>query len=415
MPQTSLAQRIRNRNNTIMREVPGRKEGFFKADATEVIGSVKMALANVVAALGVKKPGELQRILTLDSTLSYQIFRIISERDVLAAGSSIPSRVSIDRFVKSAEKKGIAAELLEAIAAAYSRFEGLVERHAGDRTSFNSLVTGAAGLSNEWLNADLQHRRNIFRGVSHVMGVQARTRIAASFLAPKSDATHNLVYIVGLIGLRMLRELERVSVHYARHALANAQTSLQPLSISSDPSSYLLDKYSMSPLPRLEVERSERDEAGWVQTSLVRPEIGNAGVTSLLFGGKAAFELGNPDGVQLSQVISIPIEVLIHDLIVLPGTIPEPPNHRVFLGNDLPRPQVSDTQDVVGDYQLEFLGKGPGVLATPDLPAYPDLARDVAAELGHDIENFEVWRAKLEFPVYRSTSRIYWGPKGRGR
>ncbi len=44
--------------------------------------------------------------------------------------------------------------------AACKQFENLIRTHAGDRTTCNSMVSAATGVDDEWLAADLQHRRS---------------------------------------------------------------------------------------------------------------------------------------------------------------------------------------------------------------------------------------------------------------
>ena len=118
----------------------------FEQDATEVLTSLKGVLKTIIAALGVRRAVELQRALNLQHTLCWQIFKLINERSVLAAGASVPSRASITRFTTAAAKGGVPSEVIKQLSSAYDEFERLIERHAGDRTSFKSLVASAAGL-----------------------------------------------------------------------------------------------------------------------------------------------------------------------------------------------------------------------------------------------------------------------------
>ena len=405
-----LAEPSPDHDSPVTATPAGRKKSIFENDALVVIGRIKQALTGLLATLGVRKPGELQKVLSLDATLSYQIFRVVGERSVLAAGSSVPSRISIERFVKSAAQHGATQAMLDAVTCAYDSFEQLVERHAGDRTSFNSLITGAAGLSDEWLTADLQHRRNVFRGMSHVMGVQAKSRIVSNFLMPADGDRFNFAYVAGYVGFRFLRDLDRVKVHgiHMQNKAGDGPPPRKPLSLSSDASGYLLNDYSTSPAPRFAIERGEENEHSWTQTSLIEPEIGNIGVTNVFFGEKVRMEPAAAKEHQFSQLVSVPVEAVIQDVIVYPGTIEGTPKLRVFLGSDTTNHRAPDTQDVHGNHQIEFLGKGADVLAIPDLPNYPELARSIAAELGYDIGQFDVWRVRLEFPVYQSSSRISW-------
>ncbi len=178
----------------------------FERDATEVLTSFKVAVSSVLAAVGVRRPVELQQTLKLQSTLSWQLFKVAGERSVLSAGGSVPSRASVARFADAAAGVGVPAETVGSLMAAYGGFERLVERHAGDRTSFNSLVSAVTGREDDWLAADLQHRRNMYRGFSAVLGVQVQTKLNCSIvLGRPGTRACDVAFLSGLVDLRMLR------------------------------------------------------------------------------------------------------------------------------------------------------------------------------------------------------------------
>ena len=45
-------------------------------------------------------------------------------------------------------------------------------------------------------------------------------------------------------------------------------------------------------------------------------------------------------------------------------------------------------------------------MATADVPRLPEMVRAAAGDLAGDVETFEVWRVRLEYPVYQSTVRL---------
>jgi hypothetical protein len=52
---------------------------------------------------------------------------------------------------------------------------------------------------------------------------------------------------------------------------------------------------------------------------------------------------------------------------------------------------------------VTYLGKGPSVLYTADVPRYPELANYAFERLGWDGERFDVYRCRVEYPVLPST------------
>ncbi len=379
----------------------------FEREATEVLQGLKQSFAGVLASLGVRRPVELQRLFKLDAKLCWQIFKAAQERDVLAAGSVIPARVSIERFA-SAASSHVGAEQISSLTSAYDRFESLVQKHAGDRTSFSSLITAAAGLNEEWLAADQQHRRNLFRGFSHVMGVHAQARLFSFMLTKDPEpGVYGSVAISGYVGLRVLRAMDAVRVHGMQQIPEvpnNESNFLEHKPIGLRGENYLLEDFCTHPLPKLQLTTGQTGMENWVHTSLVRPEVGNVGLATVMFGEK--WRLRQLPS-QLRYLTSIPIEILIQDVLIQPGLMEGPPNLSVFLGNDNFPSRPPDHMPLMGDHKIEFLGKGADVLATPEMPRYPEMATAIAQKLGWNINTFEVWRVRLEYPVYQSTSSIH--------
>src|ERR1700761_4998696 len=92
------------RDHMIMKAGPAQTSSRFDEEALSVVGQLKTAIAQVLSAVGLAKPIDLQRSMHLDPTLSYLLFRIVNEPRVLAVGSLMPSRVSVEKFAKAAAK-----------------------------------------------------------------------------------------------------------------------------------------------------------------------------------------------------------------------------------------------------------------------------------------------------------------------
>lgn len=386
----------------------GASANRFESEATVVLTTLKSAVNSVLAPLAVRRPVELQRLLKIDGTLSWQILKVAGESSVLAAGSSVPSRVSIEKFSTAAAAAGVPEAKVDSLRAAYDAFEKLVEKHAGDRTSFNSLVTSASGMSDDWLAADLQHRRNAFRSLSHAMGAQAKTRFMCTVISE-----HEFFSVSGLLGLRMFRSHARLRVHGTRIEYGvddNGVIPHEPLGLSDKCGGYLVEQFSSRPIPALETQRGEFPGGYWVETSLVKPEVGNTGVSDLLFG-----EIQRPTSVlsRLQLISVLPTELITMEVLVEPGLMQRAkpgaiPTGLVFLGDDQAIDRGSDLIPLEGNGVLERLGLGAAALAGPDVPSYPEIIEAAAKHVGRDISKYEVWRLRVEFPLYRSTLRLVW-------
>jgi len=391
----------------------------FDVAATGVLLALRTAVANVLSAVGgLRKPADLQKSFKLDWTLSWQLFQVAwgasGNNSPLSVGANVPSRTSLKKFLDSARSRGVDEAKVERVWDSYEQFERLVEVHAGDRTSFNSMVSAAAGMDTEWVTADAQHRRNAYRAMSHVVGMQARAKHNCGICNESPDGqAWNLGFVVGYVGLRMLRALPKALVFRSRIIAPSTRQQVRRHGLGPA-DGYLMPAFSSDPLPRMTLREMD---AGWITSELDSPAVGNLGACTLRFG--TAY-LGHPvpgapgtsdHNFDADVVVDKPVEVLISDCLVKPGLMRGArPTAEVLLGNnhgDAPA-LPGDIVPILGDHQIEYLGEGPDVLATRDVPDYPELMRAVAARLGWDIEGYEAWRLRLEFPVYQSTVRMRW-------
>lgn len=399
-----------------------RNPSRFEREAAAILSDLRQSIQQTLATLSARRPVDLQKSLKLDNRLSWQLFKVAGEKDALAAGSFVPARVSIEKFTAAAAKSGVTPSQIESVLSTFSRFEDLVERHTGDRNSFNSLISSARGVTEEWLAADLQHRRNMFRGMSHSMGYQARTRLLSLIITSTGRETPPCEFAIvsGYAGLRILRPRDRIRVHGSRlnHVdpnTAEMPTTRRPICLSDKLNGYLIDEFSSKPLPQLDLQLFERDWGHWSEINVLNPELGNEGVSDLFFGEvfrNATFPLE----ANLSH--GMPVETSIFDILVHPHWASfMTPHSLIHLGTDHALDKLPDLLPLDTSSTVEPLGQGPEALATSEFPRYPDLLRSVATKLiapndadnpACSIEKYQAYRFRETFPIYQSNSRIKW-------
>jgi hypothetical protein len=401
----------------------------FDVDAAQVLGALRTSIANVLAtAGGVRKPADLQKSFKLDGTLSWQIFQISGMRGgdgvALARGANVPSRTSLKKFLEAAKSRGIDAAKVERVWSDYERFEKLVDVHAGDRTSFNSMVSAAGvssagNLDDEWMAANAQHARNAFRSMSHATGMQAKTKMICGIYNENESAMKDrwdISVVVGYVGLRLLRPSPTVQVFRIRMVEPDLRSFVQrePLGLSDAGKGYLLEDFATKPLPAFAMKELD---AGWLVGELNDPDVGNLGASTMPFGvvyrhlpipGSAEL----PNKTENADVVADkPVELILCDCMVKPGMMRGArPTAEVFLGNRHNDAKVlpGDLIPLLGDHRVELLGKGPEALASADVPQYPDMIQAAADKLGWDVSQHEVWRIRIEYPFYQATVRMKW-------
>jgi hypothetical protein len=394
----------------------------FHVDAAKVIGALRTSIANVISTVGgVRKPTDLQKSLKLDWTLSWQLFQIAGakargEKDAISRGANVPSRSSLKKFLEAAQTHGTPHAKVERVWADYESFERLVDVHAGDRTSFNSMISATGDIDEEWLAADAQHSRNAYRAMSHKTGMQARTKMICGIYNPTSDGkSWDFAVAVGYTGLRVLRTSPRIPVFRLRIVEPQARDQIQrePINLCDAANGFLLADYSSQPLPPFEMREVD---AGWVVGELKDPDIGNLGASSMYFG--TVYRNHPIPGQRWENrpfnadvFVDKPVEVLISDAIVKPGMMRGvKPTVEMFLGNNHSDAPVlpGDLIPLLGNYRVDFLGTGPEVLAISDVPQYPEMADAIGKKLGWDLSEYEVWRIRIEYPTYQATVRMKW-------
>jgi hypothetical protein len=400
-------------NSSILEDKAADPGQWFRVEASEVLDTLRKRVSSVLSELGgFNRPADLQHGLALDKTLGRQIFKLACTAEPLSSGSVVPSRTSISRFLDSARDRGIGGEKLAEVLTAYEEFEKLVQTHAGDRVTFNSMVASVSGVDDEWLATDLQHRRNAFRAMSHTIGLQAKTRLQLSVVTEiENGGAYSMATVAGFVGMRILRPQPSVLVEgIAVRVMKDSQeVKCEPLQLSDSLNGYLLDAYSTKPLPAIRLNEFSDNFIHYHTVLIDQPKIGNTGTSTLLFGTVYPRIPADSDPLGLHITTSRPVEVLLFDVLASPG----------FAGGKTPTGKAALGQGdrlgerllpLEGKFDVELLGKGPRALATPQVPRYDDLLRELGTKMKWNLDEYNAYRIRVEFPLYHSTCTMSWDP-----
>jgi hypothetical protein len=393
--------------------------GSFEGGVTEVLRGVRTAFAAVIAALpgGIAKAADLQRALKIDMKLSWKVFKVLNATDPLLAGPHVPGPANVATFLKAAAKRGVALALIDAAEQAHKAFQEFVQTHASERAAFDSMVTslGSSDIAGPML---LQHMRAAFRANRHVWGVQAKTHLRCVLVqpAPQPDMV-SFAVVQGYVRLRRLRTQAPLVVSRAR-VTDNDGTLRQVVREPIDPAGEtehgiaLIREFCSQPLPQF---RTVQGSAGFVYGEMICDGVGNRAAVTCIDGHMTP--LAGPryrdernEFLRSSVRVRIPCEALVFDLLVRAGTWGAiAPTVGVYAedlsgGPVAGGPQERDRLDI--QESITYLGRGPTVLHTPDVPRYTDLARYVFTRLGWEGNAFDVYRCRIEYPVMASTVRI---------
>ena len=398
------------------------KGGGFEQQASDVLRQLRRALTELMAAIPsslgeIRRATDLQRALGIDNTLAWRVFRVAHASDPLAESGRMPGLVAMKRFFEAASACGVPAKHIEASAAAIQEFDELVKVHAGDRAAFDSMISGLTEEGSDLVDA--QQKRAAFRAYSHLWGIQARTQLKCTILGPSSSSSTNLdaAQLQGYVNLRRFRRAIPLLISSIRFTDDGEHNILPPYSRESlvgdaaaTQDTPLLTEFCSQPLPEI---RTRRSEAGDLQTELVACGVGNESAVTYMVGDVVRSLLGpysddtRPE-LKVHAWVRVPAEVLIHDVLIheeLFGSLT--PKTSVYGNHDRsPGASVFDLSqaNLLGVKESAvYMGNGPSVLQTLDVPRYPEMAQYAFDRLGWDGEKFDVYRCRVQFPVMPSS------------
>ena len=150
---------------------------------------------------------------------------------------------------------------------------------------------------------------------------------------------------------------------------------------------------------------------GMINVQLEGESVGNQSAVTCFVGdvSRAALERYQDEHnrVQISQaLVRTPCEVLILDVLVKAGTFGEIAPDVTVYGDHNCGDAPTEGRDCVILALREsvvYIGKGPSVLQTLDVPRFPEMAQYAFDRLGWAGEQFDVYRCRVEYPVMPSS------------
>lgn len=382
----------------------------FSNDCRAAAGALKAALVELYAAVGAdgSRPQDVSRRFSLDKNLTWKITKLLQSDDALEAAPFIPGTEGLDILFR-AMRPIAPTDVLGRVEEAARGFADMVERHAGDRPTFELLLDSTTRARNFEVS-----RKLAFRGNSGVWGLQARVRVTAHFLAPNPAKRDRLDFalVAGLVGLRRLRPvadwpLFRFVSYNDDGSLRGDLGGRQPIEASAE-NSWLMPSFCSPPAPPLIA--SEHDNA--VTYRLGDGPVGRTGEVTCFFGmyepGVVSRYATPVDQFgEVSSVITLPIETLLFDLFVHRSLVEaHDPEVCVFgrpSGSVSPDPADRGGQRLPISETLQDITGAPPQVATELVPNYDQIIAATFARARWDPLDFVARRLVLAYPPMPST------------
>lgn len=398
----------------------------FTHDFGKVMERVRLTLTDLFSHFpsGIRKSRDAQKYLGVDSNLSWLLLKVLACPDALGASRFMPSGVSMQRVFDAARKKGLDRAKVDEAEQAFKTFERFVEDHAGDRASLESMVAGRTfGDQNDAIyQADLQSRKAIFKGHMYYWGMEVATRSVTAVIAPSQSDKNKADYghIRTFHGLRRLRAEANMLVDRIQMLSGDKQPVKTPL-MPIDPETMerigapLVETFCSKPLPEFSTISNEHGET---RTELLGAEVGQKSRVDLAFGSLCRDTDFTP-GFNENQLmigtrtrVWIPTKLLVLHILVHAGSFPNDRMQPLLKVNGhalqtRPNDMYEEHGQLPFTEQLQYVGRGEVGVHTIDVPKHVQIARYITDKAGWNLADFDVYRARIEYPMMDTTVSGY--------
>lgn len=381
----------------------------FEQDATIVLARLQQTLSDLVLAAPeeVRKAADVERVFGIDHRLGWQVFRIVKARNPLAVGPNVPARVSVERLLKSAGRRGVATTVTERVAEAFSRFEGLVREHAGNRQAFDALI--AATLPEEQEKLNLASREALYNAAKNIRGVAMQTSHITHILYPSKDSPDRLdgLHLVGNFGLHRIRRGATIetSALCRDPSGANLRTIHgEPVTESTD---VLLHEFCSNPQPKVHVCKGKQQ----VRFVMEGEDVGTQAAIDSVFADyiqsyRSRYAQPERQFAGVAHATDAPANWQVIDVLVCEGVAPNP-QPAVDVYDMVPHGQLARIPDPDRDLDrvaflpgVRSMGRGIESFRCLHVPRYQEMLEFICAKRMWSPNRLHGFRVEIEYPVY---------------
>lgn len=387
-------------------------------DALPVLRDVQSTITRILDSLPapVTSSADLRKQLGLHKALGWNIYRLSIAKQPLEVGLYVPRPGTFQRFLDAARIAEIPTEHIDSAAHAAAAYELLVKRHAPDRSTFVTMIRDflAADLPQE----DLQHRRAAFRANRQLLGVHSFANIVAHIINKGAANDFDMVTTTGQVQIQRNRanatRLTRNEYKYFDPAKI-AEDTPKKTDWSGDSNTggtYLLLPFCSQPPP--EIRSFPNEERRTVTTEFHARTIGSKGAVTFFSATVYRNVLVSTPPCDFYSYIHTPTEVMYDDFWI----------HSSIWKNARPAAlaiwrRVTD-EEILHNFtpdsseclplrtEVEDLGLGSHGGRLPEFPRYVEMVRHTADNMGWNIDEFRLFRCRIEYPIVASMLRIRW-------
>lgn len=388
--------------------------------ARDALEAVRVAIVELYVAAGANpdEPQEVARRFGLNRNLTWKLARVVAVAQPFAMLDHLPGKQGMELALLAFAKANAPKGAIDRVERALRQLYRVIEHHAGDREHLELSLESMGLIDRE--DHPGSGREQAFRGNSMVWGVQARTRLSASFLGPSASANcADLVQLGGLYRFRRLRTSARwrlfclqITDDKGKESPSNQGPEEVDLNKRPGDPPLVLPDFCSGQVPQVEAT----DTSDGREFALAGGPVGNRGTFDCAFGfiarGLPSFRIPGHEHARLGVSITTPVENLILDFFVhrdLP--VPLDPSFELYgfphggledVSMQIPANQLALTEEPV---RLEG---SPPVVATPLVSKYASLAARAYSRMGWNASEFRGLRLHVKFPPLATRYVVKW-------
>lgn len=372
------------------------------ADASSTLAELRRSFASVLTGLGgTDRAIDLAARLSIDKSLAWKVWRTAQGPDALPSPKHIPGRAGVAKFLKAAERAGVAKDLTARAEAAHARLTQFARTRSLDRASADILLNSLSTEGRARLDSAL--RRDAFRANSAFLGVQASLLFQMDAIVPGEPGFRpDVVRLRGHIGLRRMRR--------------DATWVLSKSMLLS--TSGLITGYSRSPLePSAGTEDAAplvRGFCSGVDDAAIGRRVRGATVEDILRAGPLDVGMDIVTGERFTRMprdasdhsavtmrITTPCERACFDLLMhesVCGSAGATLDVFSLINTDLPYAPDAEAERIPVLERVESLGRLDLAPPAVEVPHHQQLTRYMLEKLGRPAAEFRCWRVRMKHP-----------------
>ncbi len=391
----------------------------FEERAKRVLERLQRATDRLLDSLDCsgRSPTDIHRATALPMKLSWKLSRLVTSRSALAGAVSIPGPSNQRALLQRARKANVPEMVRDEVRESFDLFEEHVRVEAGDRRSYDSLVSVYASDSDRIMR---DHRRNAFVANRHIWGLEADLQLVTNIVSiSKTDPDRvDSASLYSAAGIRRLRPTRAPLIKLIRGHLDEESGDALPASASKqeendphDGGPWIMRQFS-SPDVR-ELERDEVD--GHIRLTMPSSHVGLKRAITVTLGAvsrRAYSRFAEPASRHAGPftAVQLPTPLLVLDLIVDRELVAAVKPSANFYAERMPS-SIGPTSRSVDNLVMEnlpvsSLGDGLTGAHLSEVPNYKSMLSEIFERLGADPDRFAVFRTSVEYPILLSRGEL---------